>query len=1725
MEEGLMGGSELYRCHCRVGFKFFQSSYMVIIPEEQISSVTMNLVWNPAFVPMNSAANADLMSYATQDNTCNVTIVDPFFTSLAWPSLFDVAGQMIGDYSYLSSGVLLPPCGKGQVPGKDGCWNYEKLDLEMLYGQNNPDLANLLKNDVNMFVPPMLFISLWYETPSGYTYGTDYLFRVNGSSISHGKEYPSVTIGGAGNYGVVFQERLVTQSIDNTNVEKSLEELAARNGFKLQFCQANYDEPRTLKRKVIKSNVTVREVIDDVIRSQLDGDYTSPPTKEFFNTLHVCTRADTYQGCSVFYLGKPLYESFKVDTRVDPSFVGRNISFGDKSMTAIPGQRNDSPESSYLPGSNFLADSSWEVIPPPPEAKNYPNIKEIKISASSVELTYRDEKKYIGEWKEFKAPREKYFTNLAQKLILLTLDGTNKVKKEELEKINPGWVGKWEKDTLLGIYAGRVVEITANAEKKAKNLSLKTTRVIGFKTPKGDLKFPSVYMTLGNGNINPDIVTSRETRLGEWLGVAGKDQLQTITFYIVISGSEKIYLDPELVLKYSFDAQAIPPQAIPGVTSIVPAQRPGVRIEGRLDSKEKLVADFFIAQGFTKAGIAALLGTIKAESTFNPRASNGIYYGLIQWGGDRRAKMPKDPGSTEAFMKAQLQYVMTELSGANGKTSSGTSIESVLKTSDDIEVTMGTFTDHYVRPSAEKRNRNSKRFVYAREYFNKINVLSATGGKGGDEETTDAPISIQPTANTSATNFGSCIFDGFAWPTTGVVTSPYGTRYGGQTGHGGIDIGAALGTPIFAAGCGRVTNVKNDCSSEPDYKCYAPGMQGFGNAVTIQHSDKYWTVYGHMKKGSVTVKKGEIVKKGQKIGEMANSGASGGIHLHFEIHENAHFSKINPYSAGRPPKNTPIVAGTTKNLKQPSSSGNTITSTQGGGTTTQPGGQPAVNGQNQPGRMGFTIDTEFKGVPRALRILPKFTVLSLLTKYSEWYEKGFPDDDSMDPGIWMPVYFRNWLISSVALNWSNGDLRVNLSAMSSFGIDNSSLVPTWDQYQQYLARQGGANSYKDYIRGFGDLCWENIDGSISCHTQCALVQDFTTLYGPQVQNPLTGSAASITTTGCRLDNGKINFSAQDTEVLRRIAIAEAIGEKKIGMALVVRAILNRKLIIENGAKTDYMTNGSSSIKDIVFADNGGQFEPIRNKAYNSVDPKDFPLADEAIALAFDIDALKAAKISDYILTASNFRNAPPESGWVDRGQSYKNHLYGRDKVQDRIFKIPEHLLAFETRYGKCEKVTTGGAVTAKAKSALECLTFKDVESLALFIESAESANSNYNAVNTPGGGPSTFNAIAGKSYENITVKEVLDLQKQNKIYATGRYQLIPNTLSKAVSGAGINPAIAYNKATQDRLFIWLITVKRPEIGDYLISNTSDIVEAAQGLAREWAGISISKPEAPYKQLVESGSATTGPKVQVDVKKNRKVGQSLYHGYNRNASVKNNHIKAQSTLKAIRDKVGNRCKGTTTTSISSGVYKYKNISKKRNVSLPWGSQVTRPGVVKKLAVTVGHFNTRITESGAGKREGVPSDTTEKDMNTWIYDALLAQARQRGIEIVSLSPQQSSSMSLESVTNWLSKKRNEGYFSFEIHNDANDPNMGRAGVIVGGSTPLWEMDKRLADEFGYFERPYKRGKPPSELRAARLGSAILECYDMGNINIKLKTVEERKKAAVEAATRILDALYGK
>lgn len=110
----------------------------------------------------------------------------------------------------------------------------------------------------------------------------------------------------------------------------------------------------------------------------------------------------------------------------------------------------------------------------------------------------------------------------------------------------------------------------------------------------------------------------------------------------------------------------------------------------------------------------------------------------------------------------------------------------------------------------------------------------------------------------------------FAWPVAGAVRRGYTARPARDY-HDGIDIRAAAGTAVRAAAAGKVVFAGNEPTQ-------------FGNMVVVDHGDGWHSAYAFLSR--TTVKEGDDVTKGERVGLVGRTGLARGDELHFELRRN-----------------------------------------------------------------------------------------------------------------------------------------------------------------------------------------------------------------------------------------------------------------------------------------------------------------------------------------------------------------------------------------------------------------------------------------------------------------------------------------------------------------------------------------------------------------------------------------------------------------------------------------------------------------------------------------------------------------------------------------------------------------------------------------------------------------------------------------------------------------------
>jgi murein DD-endopeptidase MepM/ murein hydrolase activator NlpD len=130
-----------------------------------------------------------------------------------------------------------------------------------------------------------------------------------------------------------------------------------------------------------------------------------------------------------------------------------------------------------------------------------------------------------------------------------------------------------------------------------------------------------------------------------------------------------------------------------------------------------------------------------------------------------------------------------------------------------------------------------------------------------------APVASRPATRMAVPKPPPTSGKGFLWPVQGRVISSFGAKPKGFH-NDGINIAAPRGFPINAAQSGVVVYAGNE-------------LRGFGNLLLIKHEGGWVTAYAHA--DTLLVRRGDTVRKGQKVGTVGATGSVTTPQLHFEI--------------------------------------------------------------------------------------------------------------------------------------------------------------------------------------------------------------------------------------------------------------------------------------------------------------------------------------------------------------------------------------------------------------------------------------------------------------------------------------------------------------------------------------------------------------------------------------------------------------------------------------------------------------------------------------------------------------------------------------------------------------------------------------------------------------------------------------------------------------------------
>lgn len=185
------------------------------------------------------------------------------------------------------------------------------------------------------------------------------------------------------------------------------------------------------------------------------------------------------------------------------------------------------------------------------------------------------------------------------------------------------------------------------------------------------------------------------------------------------------------------------------------------------------------------------------------------------------------------------------------------------------------------------------------------------------------------------------------------------------------------------------------------------------------------------------------------------------------------------------------------------------------------------------------------------------------------------------------------------------------------------------------------------------------------------------------------------------------------------------------------------------------------------------------------------------------------------------------------------------KIESGISKIGQ---AFEAGYSG-QPLPEGSGMAAGAAHTAGGITGVIVNSaLGRIMKKAEG---DYNVVNT---GKKHGYRAARVNLPGMTVAQVMAAQSRGEMFATGRYQIIPETLKGAVKAMGLSGNEKYDQAMQDKIFTeYLLKHKRKAIWNYIHGKSDNLNAAMLAMSQEWASFAAPAGAKTHRGLISDGN--------------------------------------------------------------------------------------------------------------------------------------------------------------------------------------------------------------------------------------------------------------------------------
>ena len=512
----------LYRCRCVIGYRPYASDRLIVFSEKQVVSVSVNLKWDANNITRNMDGNTEAGQYANAltGSTASVTLSDPYMTGIAWAALFDSAAAYGNSTQAAWNSIMLPPCGEGENEASGKCRKYPEIDDPMLRKAGFGDFAHIL-------------IKFYYDV-AGTKFALDTYFRLQNFTIQHGNTYPQVLLQGVNPQTVVFNQSLVNfQLEENKTLEENLTKIVNDYGYEVSFCTdpeqketKRYLMPKAFKEKSVTAAEVLKKYLDSV-----GGTMQSLPTREYAKKISMCTRANLNQGCSVFYLGKGLYENYTITGNVDPNIWNLNAEYSVE--RGLGYNYSDVP---LRDGENYTLFSI--------RAKE----REEKLRNANKVVTFGSE--------QFSVYNNRYSNKLSTSGYIWRGAGPE-ITTQQKQNTNMYGIGV-NGNTPKAMLDGEVLSSSSDAGRVviASNYFL---RYCNRADPQVCWNTAIMQESVNLTTIAEGLKASSKVKIGDVIGTATNDKPEFIRFYVGGNGSRgrEVTIDPMLVWKYAIPVEKL----------------------------------------------------------------------------------------------------------------------------------------------------------------------------------------------------------------------------------------------------------------------------------------------------------------------------------------------------------------------------------------------------------------------------------------------------------------------------------------------------------------------------------------------------------------------------------------------------------------------------------------------------------------------------------------------------------------------------------------------------------------------------------------------------------------------------------------------------------------------------------------------------------------------------------------------------------------------------------------------------------------------------------------------------------------------------------------------------------------------------------------------------------------------------------------------------------------